>query len=632
VAGLRAQGFAARIKGPLRGLGVARDHQQNLLVIEGLLRAGVAGVAGLAGEHVAEPPALALDQGVAIPVHRSIGQVVVNLHDQQLVALAHDPAVALLEVRGGPGQIEVMHRAAADLQVDALVGDRVGDDHVVLRRHPLAAPAGAGTRRGRLGGDAIELAGDADAVGPLGLDRVEDGDALARHPVGDQHLAHPQVHGGRLAEDDVPAARAGGHALGAGRQLGRGVIGGGDGGERLVVFHAAVELCVQGDEREAREQAEDLVLAAALDLRLLERALELSDELAVQVLLLGAERHADLLDARLGQGQARLDAGAKLAVAVDDRAHVVEIFEAVDDAAHRHLERHVDDLAALDAQEAVDELLGVHQAAAGERVRVDQLDQVVELERRVLGRRRGQQDDARAARALADRGGAKVELPGALAAVAAAAHEFRKTVLAGLGLVAVFEGRGLVDDQHVDADVVPGDAGVELVALGQLEHLLDEGAHAVLEDRPVALGQVVGLLLGGVALAQLDLALEALDGLDVVQQRLLVHLGARERVVAQDHHVVEAGLEGAPLRGALLGCVGLRGEQALALAAGDLLAVAADHQHAVVGEYAQKVVVPLPDQRARHEYDWAADPALLPRRRDDADGGVGLADADVEGD
>jgi hypothetical protein len=335
-----------------------------------------------------------------------------------------------------------------------------------------------------------------------------------------------------------------------------------------------------------------------------------------------------------GSGRVRpdLDAAAKLAVAVDDRAHVVEIFEAVDDAAHRHLERHVDDLAALDAQKAVDELLGVHQAAAGERVRVDQLDQVVELERRVLGRRRGQQDDARAARALADRGGAKVELPGALAAVAAAAHEFRKTVLAGLGLVAVFEGRGLVDDQHVDADVVPGDAGVELVALGQLEHLLYEGAHAVLEDRLVALGQVVGLLLGGVALAQLDLALEALDGLDVVQQRLLVHLGARERVVAQDHHVVEAGLEGAPLRGALLGRVGLRGEQTLAFAAGDPLAVAADHQDAVVGEYAQKVVVPLPDQRARHEYDWAVDPALLPRRRDDADGGVGLADADVEGD
>jgi hypothetical protein len=140
--------------------------------------------------------------------------------------------------------------------------------------------------------------------------------------------------------------------------------------------------------------------------------------------LLGAERHADLLDARLGQGQARLDAGAKLAVAVDDRAHVVEIFEAVDDAAHRHLERHVDDLAALDPQETVDELLGVHQAAAGERVRIDELDQVVELERRVLGRGRGQQDDARAARALADGGGAEVELPGALASVAAAAHEF----------------------------------------------------------------------------------------------------------------------------------------------------------------------------------------------------------------
>jgi hypothetical protein len=180
---------------------------------------------------------------------------------------------------------------------------------------------------------------------------------------------------------------------------------------------------------------------------------------------------------------------------------------------------------------------------------------------------------------------------------------FGQAVLAGLGLVAVLEGRRLVDDQHVDADVVPGDAGVELVALGQLEHLLHEGAHAVLEDRPLALGQVVGLLLGGVALAQLDLALEALDGLDVLEQRLLVHLGAAERVVAQDHDVVEAGLEGAPLLGALLGGVGLGGDVALALAAADLLAVAADDLHAVVGQHAQEVVVPLPDQRARHEHD-----------------------------
>jgi hypothetical protein len=138
---------------------------------------------------------------------------------------------------------------------------------------------------------------------------------------------------------------------------------------------------------------------------------------------------------------------------------------------------------------------------------------------------------------------------------------FGQAVLAGLGLVAVLEGGGLVDDEHVDADVVPGDAGVELVALGQLEHLLHEGAHAVLEDRPLALGQVVGLLLGGVALAQLDLALEALDGLDVLEQRLLVHLGPAERVVAQDHDVVEAGLEGAPLLGALLGRVGLGGDE-----------------------------------------------------------------------
>jgi hypothetical protein len=138
---------------------------------------------------------------------------------------------------------------------------------------------------------------------------------------------------------------------------------------------------VQGDQRQARQIAQDLVLAAALELRLLERALELADQLAVSVLLLGPQRHADLLDARLGQDQVDLGAAAKLAVGLDDHPQVVEVFEAVDDAAQRHLERHVDDLAALDAQEAVDELLGVHQALFGEGVGVDQLDQVVELER-----------------------------------------------------------------------------------------------------------------------------------------------------------------------------------------------------------------------------------------------------------
>jgi hypothetical protein len=205
-------------------------------------------------------------------------------------------------------------------------------------------------------------------------------------------------------------------------------------------------------------------------------------------------------------------------------------------------------------------------------------------------------------------------------------------VLARLGLVAVLECGGLIDDEHVDADVVPGDARVELVARGQLQHLLHEGAHAVLEDRPLALGQVVHALLGGVALAQLDLALEALDRVHVAQQRLLVHLGPPQRVVAEDHHVVETGLEGAPLLGALLGRVALGGDEALALAPADLLAIAADHEHAVVLKHAQKIVVPLPDQRARHEHDRAADPALLPGRSDDADRGVGLADADVEGD
>jgi hypothetical protein len=135
-----------------------------------------------------------------------------------------------------------------------------------------------------------------------------------------------------------------------------------------------------------------------------------------------------------------------------------------------------------------------------------------------------------------------------------------------------------------------------------------------------------------VAAAQVDRSADGLDGVDVFDDGVLAHLGAAERVVAEDHDVGLAGLESAPLLGALLGGVGLGGDEALALAAADPLALAADDEDAVVGEHAQKsrraTSRPASSARARR----GGGPSPLARAGDDADGGVGLADADVEGD
>jgi hypothetical protein len=60
---------------------------------------------------------------------------------------------------------------------------------------------------------------------------------------------------------------------------------------------------------------------------------------------------------------------------------------------------------------------------------------------------------------------------------------------------------------------------------------------------------VLLLRCGGAARASAD----GLDLLDVGQDGLVVHLGAGERVVAEDDDVELAGLEGDPLLGALLG-------------------------------------------------------------------------------
>jgi hypothetical protein len=105
-----------------------------------------------------------------------------------------------------------------------------------------------------------------------------------------------------------------------------------------------------------------------------------------------------------------------------------------------------------------------------------------------------------------------------------------------------------------------------------------------------------------------------------------------ERVEAEDDDVDLAGLEQRPLLRALLGGVGLRGDDAAAHAAGDLLALRSDHGDAVVRQRAEDVVVPFPDERPGDEDDGAADPPLLPRAGDDRQRRVGLADADVERD
>jgi hypothetical protein len=88
----------------LRLLLVARDHQQDVLGRELLLRGGVVGVADLRLEEVGEPAGLAVDQVEAVAVGRAVGEVVEDIDGAERVALADGAAVSLLEVRGGPGQ------------------------------------------------------------------------------------------------------------------------------------------------------------------------------------------------------------------------------------------------------------------------------------------------------------------------------------------------------------------------------------------------------------------------------------------------------------------------------------------------------------------------------------------------
>ena len=183
--------------------------------------------------------------------------------------------------------------------------------------------------------------------------------------------------------------------------------------------------------------------------------------------------------------------------------------------------------------------------------------------------------------------------------------------------------------RQVHADVVPGDAGVVVPARRQLHLLGDPGGHALLEDRLLPLGELLGV--GGVALAQAHLAADGLGGVGVGADRALVHPGAGQGGVGEHHHVELARLEAGPLVGALRGRVGVAGDQALAGATGDELALGADDRDAVVGQHPANVGLPLPDDGVGDQDHGPAHPALLAGAGEQGDAGVGLAHAHVEG-
>jgi hypothetical protein len=127
-----------------------------------------------------------------------------------------------------------------------------------------------------------------------------------------------------------------------------------------------------------------MTFAGALGVGVVDDPLDLADVGAVLLLLLGVHRDREGLDDGPGEDEADLFGGAELAIGVDDGAQVVEVAEADDGAALFDVEGGVEDLAPLDPNEAIDELLGIHDAGGGEGGGIDELDQVVEFERAVL--------------------------------------------------------------------------------------------------------------------------------------------------------------------------------------------------------------------------------------------------------
>jgi hypothetical protein len=119
-----------------------------------------------------------------------------------------------------------------------------------------------------------------------------------------------------------------------------------------------------------------------------QRLLDLADVQGVLGVLCIVHVDLDDVDLGLGQLEPHVFGGLELPVAEDDLPQLVQVLEAHDGAALDHIHLGVDDRLELDAQVAVDELLGVADAHARPGLVVDVLHQVVELQRAVLGRRR----------------------------------------------------------------------------------------------------------------------------------------------------------------------------------------------------------------------------------------------------
>ena len=384
---------------------------------------------------------------------------------------------------------------------------------------------------------------------------------------------------------------------------------------------------MDGDQRQAHAVAG----------RLAERAPRLGfgdgvEVLAVLVLLL--VRHVDFFDVDLGRREREADflCGPELAVLEDDAPEHIEVDEAGADAL-RHVghRRGVDDVPHLDLAEDVNELLRIRDADLGPGVVIDELNRVVELQGAVLGRRRAEQDDARAAGVGADRGAAEVHLPSDGGALPLAAHVLGHAALARLGQVEVLAALRLVEHQQVNADIFPDDPRVVLPVFRELEALRDPASDPLLEHRFLALGELLSPADG--ALAQGHLPRDAGRRTGIFDDACLAHLRAGQRLVGHQDDVVLAGLEARPGGGAVGRRVRLAGLVALLVllrVARDRLALTADDANAVVRERLADVPVPLPDDRSRHHDHRPLDPALLTRTGDDRQARVGLANANIE--
>ena len=417
---------------------IAREEHQPVLGRELGLRGGVVGLAGGAVDHRGHPLALAVDELKARHVHRAVREDVVDRDDVVLVALTLAAAVALLQRGGLVRKVAVVDGAGAALQVQALVGDAVGDDHVVKRL---------------VGGEAL---GDLLAGQRRGRHfAVEDGDALGRNSHGDESLAHPVVRGDVVEENQVPALFALGHGLGDGVELGTARVLDLFGGR--IAPGAAVELRVHRHQRHALQEAQGLVSAVGVEADGANRfAVLLKVQLVLAVLPL---IHGDLdaLDARLGNAEPDLLGGAELAVAIQDLAEEVEAPES-DDAGRLHdAQVGVLNHPVLDLQELTHELLGVRDTQARPDVVVEKRQQRQKLQRRVLRRGSVRQVHARAAGMLAHDGRAKEHLPGDAAGLLRRAEKPRLAAFSLLHGPQVLASVRLVKAQPVDAVVLPGE-------------------------------------------------------------------------------------------------------------------------------------------------------------------------------